>query len=143
MALVFSMAACRPASGTTEMATPRAVSSQHGVTAVRSLLAASVEAWNRGDLDGHVAVYADSGTGGPPIGAGGRARARANLAPFFTNSRPTLRLDSLMVRPLGRDYVLATGRYTLSGTGSQRVGWFTEIWARTAAGWRIVHDHSS
>ncbi len=114
---------------------------------VRTELAASVDAWNRGDLDGHVAVYADSATlmssGGP---VRGRERARANFARYFAaNGRPRqqLRLERVEVRPLGREHALATGRYVLSGGGvAEQTGWFSVVWARTPEGWRIIHDHS-
>mgnify|MGYP002778360090 CR=1 FL=1 len=138
-ALLLGPLACRPA-GPSPAA--RGAPPNGGVAEVRAALGASVAAWNRGDLDGHVAVYADTGTAGPPFGPGGRARARAGLAAFFAGPRPNLALDSLVLRPLGADYVLAAGRYRLAGAGAARAGWFTEVWARTAAGWRIVHDHS-
>lgn len=109
----------------------------------RRALAASVAAWNRGDLDGHVATYADSGTGGPPIGPGGRARARASLRRYFAAPRPWRGVDSLVVRALGADHVLATGRYRRDGRGEPETGWFTEVWQRTGVGRRIVHEHSS
>ena len=122
----------------------------HGRTVdalIRAALAASVDAWNRGDLDGHVAVYADSTTlmssDGP---VRGRARARANFARYFAaGGRPhqQLRLERVEVRPLGQEHALATGRYVLSGGGvAEQTGWFSLVWARTPDGWRIIHDHS-
>ena len=123
--------------------TASGTASRSGVPEVRRAFASSVAAWNRGDLEAHVAIYADSGTGGPPFGPGGRARARAFLGRYFTASRPALRVDSLDVRPLGAGYVLATGRYRLTRRGAEEAGWFTEIWQQTARGWRIVHEHST
>jgi hypothetical protein len=39
---------------------------------------------------------------------------------------------------------IVTGKYILTGAGlPNRTGWFTTIWVRTPAGWRMVHDHSS
>lgn len=115
--------------------------------AVRAALDTSVAAWNRGDLDAHVAIYADSAVFRPSGGARGPTQARRAFAGFFAvpARRPALALDSLTVVALGADHVLATGQYVLTGgvvPGARR-GWFTEVWTRTAAGWRIVLDHST
>ena len=118
-----------------------------GPSAVRAALDTSVAAWNRGDLDAHVLVYADTARLLPGAPGRGRAQARRTLEPFFAvpAERPQLALDSLRVAPLGPGHVLATGQYVLQGgtvVGPRR-GWFTEVWGRTPAGWRIIHDHSS
>jgi ketosteroid isomerase-like protein len=66
-------------------------------------------------------------------------------AGFWKAGRPdqVLTYDHLEVRPLGPDHALATGQYILSGAGKpDRTGWFTTIWERTPAGWRMIHDHS-
>ena len=115
---------------------------------IAAAFAASAEAWNRGDLDGHVAMYADSAafmTGrGPEVGRERTAEILENA--FFRDGQPVqqLRFESLAVRPLGAGHALVTGRFILSGGGeADRTGWFTTVWERGPAGWRIVHDHSS
>ncbi|MDB4883280.1 MAG: hypothetical protein JWL95_2046 [Gemmatimonadetes bacterium] len=90
-----------------------------------------------------MAIYADTGTGGPPITLGGRARVRAALAPYFAGERPVLHVDSLRISTLGLGYVLASGQWTLSGPGPTRSGWFTHVWAQLPAGWRVVYEHST
>ena len=110
---------------------------------VRSAENVATDAWNRGDLDAHVAIYADTGTGGPPIASGGRSRVRAALAVYFTRERPTLRLDSLRISALGAGYVLSSGKWTLSRGDVVRSGWFTHVWAHLSVGWRIVYEHST
>ena len=75
-----------------------------------------------------------------PSGIGDQMRAG-----FWKTGRPDqiLNYDHLEVRPLGPDHALVTGQYILSGAGQpNRTGWFTTIWERTAAGWRMIHDHS-
>ena len=118
-----------------------------GIGAVRAALDTSVLMWNRGDLDAHVAVYADSALLLPGVEARGRVQARRTLASYFADpiARPRLALDSLRLAPLGSGYVLATGQYVLEGgtVSGPRRGWFTEVWGRTPDGWRIIHDHSS
>jgi uncharacterized protein (TIGR02246 family) len=104
-------------------------------------------AWNRADLDGHVATYADSAVFMAPGPVVGRDRIRESLArSFWREGRPVqqLRYEQVTVRPLGPGHALMNGRFVLSGGGRpEHSGWFTLVWARTAEGWRIVHDHSS
>jgi uncharacterized protein (TIGR02246 family) len=105
------------------------------------------DAWNAGDMPGHVAPYADSATmmtGRGP--AGGRERIAEMLTrAFWQDGRPLqqLRFEQVLVRPLGADGAVVTGRFILSGgERAEASGWFTTAWERTADGWRIVHDHS-
>ena len=110
--------------------------------------AASVAAWNRGDLPAHLAIYDPSVTmmtgSGPRQGVAPiEAAFRSN---YFKNetSRPALRTEQVALRHLTADSALMTGRYVLSGVDApEMTGWFTLVWLRTEAGWRAVHDHSS
>lgn len=115
---------------------------------IRALTRASAEAWNRGDLKGHLSFYVDTVTfmtrTGPRPGVG--AVEESFTKAYFRDGRPkqTLSFDQVTVRPLGRDAALETGRFLLSGGGEpDQSGWFTLVWVRTAEGWRAVHDHSS
>ena len=115
---------------------------------VRRKLQSTADAWNRADLAGHVAPYADSAafmTGrGPMIG---RDKIEASLRRgFWREGKPLqrLRYEHVSVRSLGRDYALVTGRFVLTGGGrDDATGWFTLVWERGAEGWREIHDHSS
>jgi uncharacterized protein (TIGR02246 family) len=120
--------------------------SRDGAELVDALLA-TTDKWNRGDLDGFIAPYAEFATFMTPAGPIGREAMRARYAArYFTGSQPDqqLRFDQLDVRAMGADYALMTGRFTLSGGNkAEQTGRFTLVWMRTPAGWRIVHDHSS
>jgi uncharacterized protein (TIGR02246 family) len=120
--------------------------SRDGAELVDSLLA-TTDKWNRGDLDGFIAPYAEFATFMTPAGPIGREAMRARYAArYFTGSQPDqqLRFDQLDVRAMGADYALMTGRFTLSGgSKAEQTGRFTLVWMRTPDGWRIVHDHSS
>jgi ketosteroid isomerase-like protein len=115
---------------------------------IQSLLDASVAAWNRGDLEGHLADNADSISfmtrNGPMVG---KARtADALRRSFFKDDKPIqqLRFEQVTIRPLGTGYALVVGRFVLEGGGQpEHSGWFSTIWERQAAGWRVIHDHSS
>lgn len=117
------------------------------VASLPAALAATTDRWNAGDLEGFIAPYASQTTFMTPAGLVGREAMRQRyLARYFTGTRPDqqLRFEQLQVRPLGAEHALLTGRFVLTGGGkAEQSGWFTLVWARTADGWRIIHDHSS
>lgn len=114
---------------------------------IRAVLDSTAAGWNRGDLDRYLWAYADSttamGANGPEPG---RDAVRGQMQRgFWKTGRPLqeLRYERVVVRPLGPDHALVTGRFVLSGADRpDRTGWFTTVWARTPAGWRMIHDHS-
>jgi ketosteroid isomerase-like protein len=116
--------------------------------AIRQALASSTEAFNRGDLAGHLAIY------DPGVTFMTKDGPRPGVAPieqafrehYFKDGQAIqqLRFEELALRPLGPDAALATARWVLAGGGKpEQSGWFTLVWQRTAAGWRAIHDHSS
>lgn len=109
---------------------------------------ASADAWNRGDLKGHLALYVDDVTfmtkTGPRPGVAAIEESFAKK--YFHEGRPkqALRFEQVVIRPLGPDAALETGRFVLSGGGeAEQSGWFTVVWMRTPQGWKAIHDHSS
>ncbi|MBA3891634.1 MAG: nuclear transport factor 2 family protein [Gemmatimonadaceae bacterium] len=115
---------------------------------IRARTTASTEAWNRGDLKGHLAIYVDSVTfmtrQGPRPGVA--AIEEAFTRTYFRDGMPKqrLRFEQVTLRPLGRDAALETAQFVLSGGGEpDQTGWFTLVWLRTPDGWRAVHDHSA
>ncbi|MBA3553993.1 MAG: nuclear transport factor 2 family protein [Gemmatimonadales bacterium] len=132
-------------------AAPAAAQTSAGKSAeaqIRALLGESEAAWNRGDLDGHLADNADSirfmTSKGPIVGKAGTADALRRA--FFRDGKPiqSLRFEQVSVKPLGPAHALVVGRFVLTGGGQEeRSGWFSTIWERQPAGWRVIHDHSS
>jgi len=115
---------------------------------IQALSQASMEAWNKGDLKGHLAIYTNDMTfmtrNGPRPGVEPLEKSFSER--YFKEGKPkqTLGFDSRTLRWLGPDAVLETGRYTLTGGGeADQSGWFTLVWMRTPDGWRVIHDHSS
>lgn len=115
---------------------------------IRAATTASAEAWNRGDLKGHLAIYVDSVTfmtrTGPRPGVA--AIEQSFTTTYFRDGMPKqqLRFEQTTIRRLDANSALETGRFILSGGGEpEQSGWFTLVWVRTAAGWKAVHDHSS
>jgi ketosteroid isomerase-like protein len=128
-------------------AAPSAQPAAADAAGLPALLLATTDRWNAGDLDGFIAPYAEDTTFMTPGGLIGRDAMRTRYQTrYFTGSRPDqqLRFEQLAVTPLGDRHALMTGRFVLSGGGKpEQSGRFTLVWAHTAAGWRIVHDHSS
>jgi uncharacterized protein (TIGR02246 family) len=132
----LAIAGCEAASGTADEA------------ALRRLLQDSADAFNAGDLLGHLASYDDSVTfmtrSGPRPGVAPIEKAFRDR--YFRDGKPKqqLRFEQEAVRFLSDDVALVTGRYVLSGGDEpEQAGWFTTIWKRTLRGWKVVHDHSS
>lgn len=117
------------------------------VEGIVPLLMETSAAWNRADIDGHVAAYADSAAFMAPGPLLGRHRIKESLLrSFWREGRPLqqLRYEQVQVRPLGDTHALMTGRFILSGGGRPDAsGWFTLVWAWKDGRWQIVHDHSS
>jgi len=116
--------------------------------AIRGAIAASADAWNRGDLKGHLAIYDRATTfmttAGPRPGVA--LLEEAFLKKYFEAGAPRQRLDfsDVAVRRLGADAALSTGHFHLTGGNlAEQAGWFTLVWLREPIGWRVIHDHSS
>jgi len=114
---------------------------------IRAVLDSTAAGWNRGDLSRYLWAYTDTATA---MGANGPERGRAAIeaqmrAGFWRTGRPiqALHYEHVEVRMLGAGHALVTGQFVLTGGGRpDRTGWFTTVWARTADGWRMIHDHS-
>lgn len=119
---------------------------------IRDALQASAAGWNAGDLDAFLGPYEDAATT-TFVTAAGLQRGLGEIREvyrrsYFADGPPAmeLRFESVEVTPLGRDHALSVGRWILrerEDPGEAREGWFSLVWARTPAGWRIRHDHSS
>lgn len=115
--------------------------------AIRATLDTTAAGWNRGELPVYLSAYTESATA---MGANGPERGVNAIgdqmrAGYWKTGRPiqNLHYEHLEIRPLGPDHALVTGQYVLRGAGRpDRTGWFTTIWMRTPAGWRMVHDHA-
>lgn len=115
---------------------------------IQAMLDQSAASWNQGDLDGHLADNADSISfmtrNGPIVGKAKTAEALRRS--FFRDGKPVqqLRFEQVTIQRLGQGHALVVGRFVLHGGGQpERSGWFSTVWERQAAGWRVIHDHSS
>ncbi|UCF21077.1 MAG: nuclear transport factor 2 family protein [Gemmatimonadota bacterium] len=141
--MAFSAAACGPTDEGESL-------DRAGLRAsVDSLLTASEQAWNAGDLDGFLFWY-ERGPETSFMGSTGLLHGweeiRGRYAPLFEwgAARDSLRFEELETRPLAPWLGLATARYVLfQGDSVTSSGVFTLVVERTVEGWRIIHDHSS
>ena len=118
---------------------------------IRAMLNQSQAAWNRGDLVAFASDYEDSPETtfiGKSITHGGQQAVLERYRRNYPNREAmgTLAYSEIEVRVLGPNLVLANGRFELKRTaagGGDASGRFTLVIRKTAAGWKIIHDHSS
>jgi ketosteroid isomerase-like protein len=117
--------------------------------AVRGVLDAQRDAWNRADLDGYMSGYARRDdlvfTSGGKIRRGWQ-ETYAKYKAKYGGSPDTmghLAFEILSVQALGADGAIVLGRWKLTDTPNAAGGVFSVALTRTPSGWRIVHDHTS
>lgn len=116
--------------------------------AVRAVLAAQVEAWNAGDLEGFMAGYAPSDTLRFASGGNERLGWQTTLDAYRRGypdraAMGSLAFDVRDVQRLSQDWTLVFGAWRLERADDRPHGLFTLLFRRTEAGWLIVHDHTS
>ena len=123
-------------------------SQQETASAVRAVLDAQVQAWNRGDVEGYMDGYerADTTTfvSGDTVTRGWQTVLERYKRSYDTREKMgTLEFAELDIKPLSPFYAQATGRWKLVRAADAPQGRFTLIFRRTDRGWRITHDHTS
>jgi len=116
--------------------------------AIRAVLDAQRDAWNRGNIEGYMDGYNRSPNtefvGGDNISRGWQTvldRYKKNY-----NSREKmgmLTFSDLEITMLSKDAALVLGRWRLKRANDEPHGIFTLLFRKTKTGWKIVHDHSS
>ncbi len=116
-------------------------------TQIQAALDMSVNGWNQGSLAQHLSLYDPAVTmmtrDGPRPGVA--AIEESFRRTYFVGDKPkqALRMERVSIRRLASDSALMTGRFILEGAGlPEQSGWFTLVWVRTPAGWKVVHDHT-
>ena len=110
----------------------------------------SAVAWSNGDLDGFMRGYEDSPrttyvTGGRVVVGYEAIRTMYRERFGGGGDMGALSLAMSEVRPLGEDYAIGLGRYTLRrpGLSAPLSGVYTLVFHHTHAGWKIICDHTS
>jgi uncharacterized protein (TIGR02246 family) len=116
--------------------------------AIRAVLGAQQNAWNRGDVDAFLVGYWRS----PELtfsGSGGVARGWDGVLARYKKTYPDrsamgqLDFSEVEFRFLGADAALVLGRWHLKREKDDVGGVFTLVWQRFPDGWKIIHDHTS
>jgi len=118
--------------------------------AIRAVMQAQADAWNRGDIVHFMQGYDDS----PQTTFVGKT-VQHGYATILERYRRTytgksqmgqLTFSDLDIRPLDAHIAVVTGRFHLARTaaaGGNAEGVFSLVFENTAAGWKIVLDHTS
>ncbi len=117
-------------------------------SAVRGLLRDQAAAWNRGDVDGFLAGYRNSGQ---TIFAGsqgiirGWEQLRQRYHTYYPDRQAmgTLTFSSVEVTFLCPDAALAVGNWHLDRDAGPVGGVFSLVLRQYPEGWRIIADHTS
>ena len=116
--------------------------------AIRAVLDAQRDAWNRGDIEGYMDGYDRSEktefVGGNSISRGWQTVLDRYKKKYDSREKMgTLTFTEVEITLLSKDAALVLGRWRLKRTSDEPNGTFTLLFRKTKAGWRIVHDHSS
>lgn len=117
---------------------------------VKAVLNAQVVAWNAGDIKGFMAGYDNSPETtfvGLKVEHGWQAVFDNYEKNYGSKDKMgTLSFDELQVRMLDEHVAVVTGRYHLirtSAGGGDATGIYSLVFYKTAAGWKIVLDHTN
>jgi ketosteroid isomerase-like protein len=117
-------------------------------TAIRAMLAAQVEQWNKGSLEGYMVGYWENdsllfiGKNGPTYGY-------AQTLERYKNSYPDkakmgqLTSTIVSVKKLSPDYYFIVGKWHLKREMGDLQGSYTLLVRKISGRWVIVADHSS
>lgn len=116
--------------------------------AIRGVLDAQAQAWNRGDIDGFMAGYHDRVDTVFTSSGNIRNGFEATLAGYRKryvdggDKMGTLSFNEVSVRGLGPKAALVYGRWKLTDTPEAGGGVFSLVF-EDKNGWKIIHDHTS
>jgi uncharacterized protein (TIGR02246 family) len=116
--------------------------------AVRAVLEAQRDAWNRGDIEGYMDGYARSADivfiSGDGLTRGWQTVHDRYQKNYDSREKMgTLTFTDLEIKVLNNDAAVMIGRWHLQRAKDEPHGRFTLIFRRTRQGWKIIHDHTS
>lgn len=141
--LLLPAVACSPAS-LPESTVVRAFGTDDE-QAIRSVMSGQESAWDRGDIAGFMAGYADTVVFLSPKGTTrGRDAVTANYMRSYPDASAMgdLTFGITEVVPAGADHAWSTGTWRLVRATDTLSGAYSLLWVRQAEGWRIARDHT-
>ena len=112
---------------------------------IRDEMQRQADAWNRGDIPGFMAAYADTACFiSLKERTCGKALVTARYMKRYPDASAMGRLDfgNLEVLPAGADHAWCTGTWRLVRSADTLSGGFSLLWGHADAGWRILRDHT-
>lgn len=124
---------------------------QPEIAAIDAAMQQSVAGWNAGNVDTFLQIYSDAPETSFVAGSDllrGKAAMKVQYQSKYDFADPAKRgaltIERLDYRPLGTDYALYIGKYTLRyADGHTASGPTSLVLHREAGGWKIIADHSS
>jgi len=115
---------------------------------IETVLRDQVVAWNKGDIEGYMSGYWNSGetmfvSGGSVLKGYDSVLARYKRSYGTREKMGILQFDDLSIRLIGSRSAVATGQWQLQRKDDKPWGRFTLLLEKKAVGWRIVYDHTS
>lgn len=116
--------------------------------AIRAVLDAQRDAWNRGDIDGYMDGYDRSPdtvfVSGDRVNRGWQTVLDRYKKSYGSREKMgVLTFSDLEITVLSKDAALVLGRWHLKRASDEPHGTFTLLFRKAKAGWKIVHDHTS
>jgi uncharacterized protein (TIGR02246 family) len=126
----------------------KSANQNRSAAAIRAVLDAQRDAWNRGDIDGYMDGYARSSEtifiSGDSITRGWQTVLDRYKRVYDSREKMgTLTYSEIEVNVVNAGSAVVIGRWQLKRANDEPKGRFTLIFKRTRSGWRIVHDHTS
>jgi ketosteroid isomerase-like protein len=118
------------------------------VAAIRAVLDAQRDDWNRGDIEGYMDGYARSEdtifVSGDNVTRGWQTVLERYKKNYDSREKMgTLTFSDLEITLVGSDAGIVLGRWHLKRATDEPHGRFTLIFRKTKQGWKIIHDHTS
>jgi ketosteroid isomerase-like protein len=145
--LALALGAC--ASTPSPAAAPRESFAPEDRTAIQTVLARQIEAWNRGDLASYMEGYARSPglifTSGGNVRRGWEEAFKHYKARYAVDpaAMGKLAFEVESIDPVGAGGAVVLGRWELTEAEHPGRGVFSLVLERRPEGWRIIHDHTS
>ena len=117
-------------------------------TAVRAVLEAQRDAWNRGDIEGYMDGY-DRSLDTVFVSGDNVTRGWQTVLDRYKKSYDSrekmgvLTFSDLEITMLSKNAALVLGRWRLKRASDEPHGTFTLLLRKTKSGWKVVHDHTS
>jgi uncharacterized protein (TIGR02246 family) len=121
---------------------------QKSVDAIKAVINAQRDAWNRGDIQGYMEGYEKSDNtvfvSGDNVTRGWNTVLERYKKSYDSREKMgQLEFSDLEITLLSKDSAVVLGRWLLKRSGDEPHGRFTLIFKKTKSGWRIIHDHTS